>query len=225
MKFISTLFAATAAANLLMPQVLAADNASANFRVGGAELSMPLPDGYCMPSGKDIDVAQLMAAADKVNVTHAMVVKCGSQPQLLDYFILKTPVEALLPVLDRQEFLKLMKTEFVKPEMQNYMSDDKLEQEVGRSYEKVLQQKISMDAQIDFRGSDDVCVYLGGYGLVTDIPQPYSIAVGLCMTTVEGKMLSVNIYAPPADSADVAKLMTRAREIALSIMAAPKKGD
>ena len=68
----------------LLTATLAASTAGAavtpapsTFRIGGVEFALPLPTGYCMPQGKQIDIAQLIAAADPNSVTHLTLVRCG----------------------------------------------------------------------------------------------------------------------------------------------------
>lgn len=205
----------------IVPQAAAEESNTANFRIGGVELSLPVPVGYCQPAGNRVDIAQIMAAADSLNVTHTTIFKC-EDAKMLDYVILKTPIQALLPSIDRAEFLRIATSEFSKPETLAALSNDKIEKEVSQGFENVLNQKVSIESQIGYRGGDDACIYLGGYASYTNIPEPYTIALGMCMTTVEKKVVSVNVYGPPKDSGDVARLMARAREIALSINASLK---
>ena len=222
MKFSFVLYLGLAASFLTPTIALAADQPLVTFRLPGVQFSMPMPDGYCLPSGDDVDVAQLVAAGDTVNTTHVTVVKCGDRLASSDYFILKTPVQALLMSINRQEFLEMMKLEFAKPEMQAIVADNEIADGVAKDFENIMHQKIEIDSQVGYRGGDDACVYLGGYASYTNIPEPYQIALGMCMTTVEGKMININVYGPPEGSDDVSKLMARARDIALSIEAVSK---
>jgi hypothetical protein len=200
------------------PQMDAAPTA-VNFRIGGVDLTMPIPNGYCKLQGRDIDAAQLMAAADTQNVTHFSVVKCDDDGAMLNYILFKTPSAALLANMERAEFLKEMSAAFATPELQAIFKSDKIKSDVSSDIERVLNIKLNIDSAIESQGQDDVCAYIGGYGSYKDIPKPYKIALGMCITTVEKKVISVNVYGPPKDANDVAVLMSRAREIALSIKA------
>jgi hypothetical protein len=200
------------------PEIDAAST-TVNFRIGGVNLTMPMPEGYCKPKGRDIDVAQLMAAADTQNVTHFSAIKCDDDGAMLDYILFKTPSAALLANMERAEFLKEISAAFASPEVQAALKSNKISSEVSRDFERVLNVKVSIDAAIEPRGNDDECGYVGGYGSFTDVPKPYRIALGMCMTTVVNKVISVNVYGKPKDANDVANLMSRARQIALSIKA------
>lgn len=187
------------------------------FRFGGVEFSMPIPDGYCEPKGKDVDVAQAVAAIDSLNVTHLILKNCDPKLSDLGYFILKTPKNALFASVPRAEFLSAIEKELGRPENQQKILGDKDIQEVSAGIERVLNMKVSMDAAIGFRATDETCAYIGGYASYTNIPKPYKIALGMCMTSIENKIITVSAYGPPEDNGDVGRLMAQSKAIAASI--------
>ena len=98
------------------PPAVAADAA---FRVNGVEFQVPLPTGYCLPAGADIDLAQTLAAGDDRNVTHLSLRACGARAEdgILDYILVKTPKSVLLATVTREQLLEGLGEVFENPEM------------------------------------------------------------------------------------------------------------
>jgi hypothetical protein len=84
----------------------ASTQGTASFRVNGVSFELPIPAGYCLPTGRDIDAVQIMAAADDRNVTHLALFRCdGRGDPALDYIFVKTPVTTLGATVSREGFL------------------------------------------------------------------------------------------------------------------------
>jgi hypothetical protein len=202
---------------LLPASILRAADTAVDFRIGGVDFSLPIPDGYCKPAGKGLDVAQAMAATDDLNVTHLLLQNCDPKLSDVDYFILKTPKNALLVNAPRAELLSAMQAEISKPINQEEIFGDKMNQQASAGFDRVFNMKIDMDAAIGPRGYDDTCAYIGGYISYTNITEPYKIAIGMCFTSINSKIMTVNVYGQPKDQTDVARLLARSKLIATSI--------
>ena len=212
---------------LVAALVLAACPASAaepkaTFRSGGVDFELAVPAGYCLPKGPQIEVAELVAAGDKQNVTHLMLVPCAPKTGIADdYILLKTPVQAILATLDRQQFLKEAGAAFDSPEMNALLSSGKVAQESGQSVSEVLGTRVDLSGNLRPIGKDDVCAYLGGTMAVASNAASYRISVGMCMTVVAGRLITINWYGPDKGSTGVAELLVKAKRLAGEMSGAP----
>lgn len=212
-----------AAFAVTMPAV-AADTTIVPFLIGGVALELPTPAGYCVPTGQEAAVAQLVAAADNVNVTDLTLVRCGADAQaaLEDYSIIKTPTRSLLATVSRDELLAALSAEFDKPEFKEFLS-----KQVMPSTEKQyrdLGAEITMSGSPRPLGRDDVCAYMGGEITPADKSgKTYPTLMGGCITAVGGKVISVFRYVVPGKGKDVGALLREARALALQVRTAPAK--
>ena len=197
-----------------------AEPAQTQFRMAGVNFIVPLPDGYCLPTGKDIDVSQAMAAADSENVTHAMLVRCDND-ELMDYYILKTPKQVMMAQVSMADFLSAMGEAFANPAMKKLIHGDEIEKVVERDLNAVLGTKVDFVGEIKPLGQDDQCAYLGGIGDFSNIPKPYKIAIGACMTVVSNKVITVYSYGPRTDQVGVINELKKAHNLAAEISATP----
>ena len=193
--------------------------APSTFRIGGVEFALPLPTGYCMPQGKQIDIAQLIAAADPNSVTHLTLVRCGVEMTTgaNDYTLIKTPKTALVVAVDRPTLLKSLGAEFDNPETLKYLQSDAFDKKVSEDLGKVIPGKPQFAGDIKPLGRDDVCAYLGGTTKVEGNGASYSQAVGTCITSIGKRVVVVNRYGVRTDSAGVVALLRQARALALTI--------
>jgi hypothetical protein len=200
-----------------------------SFRSGGVAFKMPLPKGYCLPSGTDIDAAQLMAAGDTENVTHALLVRCdansGEALGAKDYLILQTPRQALLAPVTRGELLQAVGAEFEKPEFSAAIAGGEIEQEVEKSFGKVLGTEVTFDGAIRPLGRDDVCAFMGGVIEFKAVAVGYKISAASCITSIGNRVMAINWYGPDTHAAAIAELLKKARGVAESMTGEPVKLD
>ncbi|WP_447726441.1 hypothetical protein [Sphingomonas koreensis] len=209
----------------MIAAALAAGNAPTDaprstFRIGTVSFSTAVPEGYCLPEAKDAAAAQLLAAADRDNVTHLTVNLCDEKRRWTDYFLVKTPVAALSVTTTTAEFQKVMEPYLAKELDTNALLNSASEQVSG-----VLGSKVDLKGRITFLGKDDTCLYLGGIfdvkGEVSGIS--YTLALAQCMTVVEGKLLNVIRYGEGKDAKSVEALMPSARAFAQGVtLASPQ---
>ena len=210
------------AAALVTSSANADDTAApVTFRVGGVEFSMPMPAGYCLPQGTQIDVAQLIAAADTNSVTHLTLVRCGKafSTAANDYTLIKTPKTALIATIERPELLASLGAEFDKPETLKMLQSDEFDQEISKQAGEVIPGKPQFTGDLKPLGRDDVCAYMGGTVKVEQGSFSYLQSVGTCITSVGKRVIVVNRYGVRADDAGVASLVREAKAEALSIKA------
>lgn len=212
------------AAALATASAGAADTAApAGFRVGGVEFSLPLPAGYCMPQGVQVDIAQMIAAADPNSVTDLTLVQCGVTigTGANDYTLIKTPKAALGMTVDRPQLLASLGAEFDKPETLKFLQSEEFDKQVSEDAGKAIPGKPQFTGDIKPIGRDDVCAYMGGTTKVTGNGTSYLQAVGTCITSIGNRVVVVNRYGIKTDDAGVAILLRQAKALALTIKAAP----
>ena len=191
-----------------------------SFRISGVGFEMPVPAGYCLPDGKQSDVAQFMAAADKQNVTDLTLFACPGEWKN-DYILIKTPVDVLLADVGREEALKALGAAFDNPVTKEAFSSGKLLTDAGKGISEVAGRKVDLTGEIKPLGRDEACAYLGG---TTEVKAPnvsYRISVGGCITVVGRRILTVFVYGPDKGSAGVAALVARSRRLMETIRVAP----
>ena len=194
-KFSTTI---AVAALFLAQTSIAAENIS--FSIGNTQIVGTVPTGYCLPDNSMKAAVQLTAAADNVNVTHATIVKCaapGEAQAFEDYLILKTPAQALLPMVTQDELFTELEKVFGTQEYKKQTSPEAMQQNVSTNFERVLGTPIKLDGTLQPAGKDDACLYLVGVlGLEAKDVTSYKRGVAVCITTVRNKVLSVNAYVP-----------------------------
>jgi hypothetical protein len=212
------------AALLAIAPVKDATPPMAVFAVGTVNLEIPIPAGYCLPTGDIAAVAQVVAASDDVNVTDLTLVRCGvgSQAALEDYMIIKTPKRALVDTVTREQLLVAVGAEFDRPEFKDFIAKG-----VGAQAEN---QWKNMGVEIHFSGTpqplgrDNVCAYLGGQLSPSDKDgKIYPTLMGGCLTSVGGKVVSVFRYVAPGKGKEVGDLLREVRALAVQIRVAPVK--
>jgi hypothetical protein len=206
-------------AAMLVVATADAEAVTATFRINGVELEMPVPEGYCLPRGRDVDVAQAVSAADADNVTHLTLYPCQPQEPLTDYILVKTPRQAVLQTIDREQLLAGLSEVFDNVDVNSMMGsmNDRIEENLA----SVIGTRPDLVGRFRPLARDESCAYLGGTMQVTAAQLTYSISVGACMTAISGRMLTVYLYGPDRGSAGVAELLVRAKALAASISARP----
>ncbi|MDH7972610.1 hypothetical protein QH494_10490 [Sphingomonas sp. AR_OL41] len=209
------LIAMALALPVVAPAPAPAPPPSVDFSVGGVALTMPLPPGYCIPTGRDAAVAQLVAAGDKGAVTHATLKQCDGSigAGVNDYTLIKTPTSMLMPVVDRPTLIKELGAEFDNPVAVADMNTG----DAGADLSQVLGTKVEIKGLIKPLGHDDVCAYMGGQVNVTGAGISYLQPTGVCITSVGGKVVTIARYGKDLAPAAIATLLRAARAIALSM--------
>lgn len=190
----------------------------AQFRMAAIDFSVSVPSGYCLPQGKNSDIAQMIAAADSQNITHLTIPLCNND-EWMDYYILKTPKKVITTVVDLPEFLSAMGKAFDNPAIKKFIANEQIDQQVEKDLAQIFGGKIDFSGEIKPLGKDERCAYLGGVGEFKNVPQPYKIAIGACMTVVSKKVITVYSYGPRIDNDGVLNEIKKARALAGKISA------
>ncbi len=186
--------------------------------IGTTAIDVPIPQGFCLArTEKERAAEQLSAAADDRNVTHLTATRCDEQSTKMgdgEYFILKTPRDALLVTIDRKTAVAELAKAAGDPAMNFQESVNQAED----GFNKVTGAGVRLSGPIGFKGSDDLCVYLGGtLELTSQTGKGYTKAMVLCMTTVDNKLISVNWYAPDTGETAFSKMRNQVRALVVAM--------
>lgn len=200
--------------------------AEASFRLGGMTFRLPLPSGYCLPQGLDVDVAQQVAAGDIENLTHLTLFPCTSGkggPGIGDqnYIVIKTPRQVLLTQVSREELLKGLGEEFEKPAFAEALTSGNSLKDIAKGASEALGTPVDLSGEVAPRGKDEICAYLGGTLKVETKAISYTVAVGGCITSIEGRVMTVYWYGPDQGPAGIARLLVKTKALAATITGRP----
>jgi hypothetical protein len=190
---------------------------SAEFRIGEAMFSMPVPDGLCIPAGKVAAMSQLTRAADTRNVTLLDFWACGSPEQAsTHYVLLKVPTNALLLTLDKAATLDAVEKTLTGPDSPRF--DTAFDTEVKQGIDKVTGLDTKVQSNFGYTGRDGDCLYMGGRVAVAKADDKAAVPglVAVCITVVGGKVLNVDAYDNRA-GARYQSLQDEAHALALTI--------
>ena len=193
------------------------------FAVGEESFSIPVPDGYCVPDGRDKQILDLTASGDKQNITPVSLIRCErkNHPEGigLDYILVKAPQAVLATRIGRPEFLKMMEPEMGKAEWQE-QKNGKILDGVSKDVSEAVGSDITVTGSIGPHGVDSDCAYLGGVLDVATAAGKQSILVGACLTSTGDKVMTVNAYGAPNSPGGLAAQMRRAHDLAMQIRSA-----
>jgi hypothetical protein len=197
--------------------------AEASFQVGGIGFQMPLPSGYCLPRGAQVEIARLVAAGDTQNVTNLTLFPCNAPVEAedlgeqKDYILIKTPKQAVNAEVTREALLQGMGEAFESPAFTQAMASGQFLKEAGKGVSDVVGRKVDLSGTVAPRGKDDVCAYLGGTMVVTSTIKSYTLAVGACITAVGGRILTVYWYGADERPSGVARLLVKTKGLARTV--------
>lgn len=208
---------AVSAGLLYMAGTAEAAPAQVRFKVGETELAMPLPESYCEPTGRDIELAAMNASADPDNVTLATLLACTPLPngsRWHRYVLLKVPRGVLAGTFQKQDFLAQMVAVFTGPNAPTL--GEKETQEMARDTERALGRRIEIRGTYGYDGYDADCLYLAGPLQAQINDKLIKGQAASCFTVSGGKPFIVHVYElPPVTPLD--KLKVKARDIANSV--------
>ncbi|RYD96724.1 MAG: hypothetical protein EOP61_17590 [Sphingomonadales bacterium] len=208
----------------LIPGLLFAGDAAAQqvapFKIGAVAIEAPIPAGFCLPSGDAIAKAQLGAASDTGNTTHATLYACAQMQgsdRINDYFLIKTPKDLLDVKLTRGEVLDALTKELEDPNF----SEEKLSRDAGAEASKGISEASGTQTTVttDIRplGRDKDCAYMGGIVAATTAEGSFALNVGGCVTAVGDRLVMVFRYAKGTTRAAATALLPDARKLAMAL--------
>jgi len=219
MKFVY--LAATATALLFAGE--AAAQTKASFNIGSVAIEVPLPAGFCLPSGSAVAKADLGVRSDPDNATHVTVYACAQMesPTITDYFLVKTPKKYLETPIGREAVLAALTAELEDPNF----STEKLSSEAGTKATRSISEASGTPTRIttDIRplGRDTDCAYMGGIVAADINGSQFVLNVAGCITSVGDRLVMAFRYTRGTKVADAAKLLPEARKFAMSMRVKP----
>jgi len=201
------------AASVVAGPALAQETVS--FSIGTVNYTAPMPAGYCMPKGQQVEMARYAASLDKENTTVLTLYACGENASPTDYALVKVPIAlastriTLATVLQDPQFARVEKPGALPG--------------VEDTLEGALSEKTGQDVQVSSAvaalGHDDVCGLVGGSMSATapNVPNPIYISLGGCMTSVGDRAFMVFFYASGNDPATVKRLIAKSRAFAMTV--------
>lgn len=184
------------------------------FSVGGTDFTVPLPEGYCLPSGQTVELARNVAALDTMNITHANLDRCGTFGE--DYVHIKSPRQPQSVPMPRADFIALIAREIQTASGQQLV-DDAIDK-AGRDIAEGTGNDVQLDNTVPrFFGQDDTCAYMAMTGDVVAASGTAKIRGVICMTLVGGQFMSINAYGLEGRGVTDDQLKARVRAIAASI--------
>lgn len=179
-----------------MFQALLLGLASSIVDFNGVSLSIPVPEGYCLPSGPTQLAAQRLAASDPSNITKLTLVNCTPGMEFEDYLSVKVSATAAGLTMSRTDFLQLMKATFASGELSTFVESGKPQSEVEDRYRSLSSQDVKVRGGLLPRGIDEFCAYLGGEVTVSTGTDTKNVAVAGCMTSINRRIISFYAIKP-----------------------------
>ena len=187
----------------------------ASFSLPTGSYKAPLPDGYCLPTGKYDANAKLGAAADSTNLTDLTFYRCADMTAGADptsWGMVKTPlsvVSAKAP--PRSQLIAEMKSQ-VDPAAMKRLDDEAAKQATPQA-ERVFGQdlKVGMDAKAV--GSDQFGIYFAGTLTVTDQSnKTTTLAIAYAITSANGGIFSIDIYGRYHNARDILNVLASVKK-------------
>lgn len=212
MVFASPLVAQDRDAKKAFSATEASDGSSINFNIGADRFSMPMPSGYCEPTGENALISEQIAAGDSMNFTLADVDRCGTFGE--DYVLVKTP-RVLPPInISRSVFL-----DAIVSELQNGTALQEGFEQGSADVSNLSDGALSVDVgTYGYDSYDEECVYLAGILRVSAEDGSVKAQAATCMTLVGNRNIAVHAYDFTNNPATRDELKERARAIAMSII-------
>ena len=192
----------------------------ADFRVGGMSFSLPIPSGYCLPVDRQADIAQMLAAADTVNVTDLTLMTCDKTilKGANDYTVIKTPRTALLASVDRATLLAQVGKEFDTELRLEGTTGSQTMDKASKALSDIFGgAKVSISGSFLPRGKDEVCAYMTGVLHYETLQMTYDQPLAGCITAVGNRIFYIYRAGTAGDPASLLQLMREARALALAI--------
>ena len=185
------------------------------FAIGGTGFEVPLPAGYCLPTGDDLENARWAAEQDGANATPVDVERCGTFGE--DYILIKHPRDIAPITVEKSVFLG-----YVQDMLQTQHGMDEVRQaadQAGAEMNENTGGEIQMGApDIRYAGADEDCVYLTGTIPLTAGGTSSVARVGTCFTLVGATHMVVHSYDFRPNGASFETLTARSGAVARSVV-------
>lgn len=190
-----------------------------NFNVGGVDITMPIPQGFCEPkSPEQVALAEGMGGLDWRNETLLTLFSCETVGSVRpDFLVVKARKATLTATITRKQMLDTMVAEVSKDGAQAQL--DAGTRVMGVAATMLAQTKIEMLGKLRWLKIDETCAYLGGVIKVQGEQVSSSRSASGCITAVGGRALFVTRYSEGVPD-NVFKHLPLVKAVAQSMTAA-----
>jgi hypothetical protein len=204
---------------------MAADAVPA-FQLPTGTFNAPLPDGFCVATGRFEVMAKMLAAADTINLTDITYVDCNDiaagQGPASSWGMIKTPLETLKARMgQRAAALAQLKASLdadASRKMLDITSDDIA---TKTNLKKIFGNDFTGSAKFEPLYSDDKGVYFGGIANYDDGKGGTAkVAVAYGVTVVNDSAFAIYLYRPFTDVSDIADLANKVKVETAAFIAA-----
>lgn len=183
------------------------------FAIGDEKFTMPLPEGYCVPTGDDVMASAKFADSDSGARTLVDLDLCGTFG--IDYVLVKTPRNHSQIPFSKLRFFEIVARQMRQPETIERATD-----RASEDVSELLKEEVSLDTQeYGFDGYDDDCLYASGLIAVVTADDTVKVPAAGCTTVINRRVLAIHAFDSSHKPATVEELKNRARSVALSIRA------
>ncbi|MBL8772140.1 MAG: hypothetical protein JNK30_12225 [Phenylobacterium sp.] len=211
-----------ALAILLAPAGAAAEEAAAlAVRIGGDEIRMPVPAGYCEPTGRYANIAQLTDAMDRENITYLALVDCAAVNagrELSRYLFLRAPKVFASERLTREQLFERMGP--MPENAPNLLLDNPAMDQAKGAARRATGRNVELSGEMRPVAKDEAGYYMAGGLQQDDAGRSRRTSVGIGATAVRGHVVTVNSYVRGSDLAAVREALKVARETTQGLVAA-----
>jgi hypothetical protein len=195
------------------------------FQIDGLEFTLPIPKGFCLPSGPYALDAQQIALADAENETHVIFYTCKKREIIQNGATISVKtIKSLLHVdLDDEKFNTLMGDNWIQ-------SFDSNKTEIDQNLDKSIDRaKSQLGFDINFKneirpfGKDRECRYLAGAFEVSSGDQIQTIYAGACLSTISGRSFSFYRYERALTSKGSARILADVKALRNSMKGVVKQ--
>jgi hypothetical protein len=182
-----------------------------SFSIGEQDFEIPVPAGYCQPTGERSVMSREVAAGDTQNFTLLDVDRCGTFG--IDYILIKSPRELPSLPMPKETFIQMMAAQLQNNEVLSAGFEQANEDAANLTNGSLR----VVPADYGFDGHDEHCVYLAGILKIAIDGQTDAVRSASCVTLVGTRNIVVHTYDFTGTPASIAELKSRARAIAMSI--------
>jgi len=187
--------------------------AFAAARIMNDDIRVPLPEGFCEPTGPYIAQAQLIAAADNDNVTVLQLNSCAEMAaggRTSHFAVMKAGKKTLTANISLADLLAAMGA-LPKSAFADLVNGPDVQKKVEDGFGQVSSAKIELKSDLQPVASDDAAYYLAGLMTGTVGENSGQLALAIAITSVRGHVVSYDFYAPGATARDVANVLQQAK--------------
>jgi len=192
---------------------------------GDKSFIVPLPAGYCVPTGAYETAAKMTASADPKNLTNVSFIDCADAAaggELNHFGILKTPFELVSTDVDRAEILAELKPSVDTKALQDL--NDAASNIGSESLTRVYGRDIKVSLDVRALDSDDKAVYYAGTADLSDAERQKKLACAYAISVVRKRVIVLYLYAAFHDARDVTAVLSAVKDLTAAFVKANPEG-